>query len=117
MAKVRVIDGGIELDENVARLHGLAVVNVDGAHHTDLDGLDDLAAAAGHDLAGGRGDDVDVSEARPGKRNAEEPDDGQRGGSADRGRRRLDDLERGAQELELIAAPAARREHRTRRGN
>ena len=50
-----------------------------------------------------------VPEARPGERDAEQRDDGGADRAADRRRRRLDDLERGRQERELVAGAAARR--------
>ena len=64
--------GGIELDEDVAGLDALPVVDLDGAHDAGLERLDQLDAAVGHDFAGRGGDDVDVPETRPDQAKAEQ---------------------------------------------
>ena len=69
---LRVVHGRIELDQHVAGFDRLAVLDVDRAHHAGLERLDDLGAAGRNDLAGGRGDDVDLAEARPRQRDAEQ---------------------------------------------
>ena len=43
--------GGIEFDQHVARFDALAVANVNGAYDAGFERLDQLDAAAGHDLA------------------------------------------------------------------
>ena len=61
MLQIRHVDRRIELDQDVAFLDALTVPDVDRADDADLEGLDDLGAAARHDLAGRRGDDVDCA--------------------------------------------------------
>jgi hypothetical protein len=69
------VHGGVELDEHVARLYRHPVAHVNGAYDAGLVGLNGLGAAAGDDLAGCRGDDVDLAECRPSQRQAEKGDD------------------------------------------
>ena len=72
------VHGRIELDQHVAGLDRLPVVHMDGAHHPGLERLDDLGAAARHDFAGRRRDDVDRAPPGPDQRRAEQQDDGER---------------------------------------
>src|SRR6516162_5109363 len=65
----------VELDEDIAGFDALAVADVDSAHNSRLERLDDLGPPGGNDLARRRGDDVDFAQARPGKGDAEEGDD------------------------------------------
>ena len=55
----------IELDQHVACLDALPVLHMDRAHHAGLERLDDLGAAARHDLARCRGHDVDRARRTP----------------------------------------------------
>jgi hypothetical protein len=105
---VGLVHGGVELDQRIARLHALSVTHVDRTHHPDLERLDHLGAPARDDPARCRGDDVDRAERGPDERQAEQRDDGKTDRPSDRRRRRLDDLERGRQECELILATAVR---------
>ena len=98
------VHGGIELDQHVARLDALAVAHMDRTHHARLERLDGLGAAGGDDLARGHGHDVDRADARPGERGGKHRDHGVDDRPPDRRRRRLDDLERGGQEGELVPA-------------
>ena len=56
------VHGRIELDQDIAGLDALPVLHMDRAHDAGLERLDDLGAAARHDLARRGGDDVDVPE-------------------------------------------------------
>ena len=96
------LHGGIELDENLAGLDALPVLNVDGAHNAGLERLDDLDAAAGNDLAGRRGDDIDMAEARPEQGQAEQAMMSHADCTPDRRRRRLDDFQRRRQEGKFV---------------
>jgi len=102
---LRRIDGRVELDQHLARTDRLSVLHPDGAHDAGLERLHHLAATARHDLARRGRDDVDLAPGGPGQRGAEEKHDGRRDDPPGRRRRRLDDLERGGQERELVAAP------------
>ena len=62
MLQLGLIHGGVEFDQNVARLDALAVANMDGPDHAGLERLDDLGTAGGNDLSGRRGDDVQFAE-------------------------------------------------------
>ena len=55
--------GRIELDQDLAGLDPLPVADMDRAHHTGLEGLDQLGAAARDDLALCRRHDVDAADA------------------------------------------------------
>ncbi len=99
-----IAHGRIELDENVAGLDALAILDMDGADDAGGERLHHLDAAAGHDLAGRRGDDIDLADTRPRHREREHADDGERQRPADRRGRRLDDLQRSGQKGELIPA-------------
>ena len=55
----RRVHGRIELDQHVAGLDRLPVLHPNGPHHPGLERLDDLGAAARHDLSGRRRNDVD----------------------------------------------------------
>ena len=70
------VDGRIELDQDVAGLNRLPVLHPDGADHAGFERLDDLGTPARHDLAGGRGHDVDGAPPGPQQRRAEQHDDG-----------------------------------------
>ncbi len=63
--------GRIEFNEDVARLHPLPIVDVNGAHDTSLERLNQLDATAGDDFAGRRCDDIDMSDDCPNQRQAE----------------------------------------------
>ena len=63
--------GGIEFNEDVARLDALPIVDVNGAHDAGLERLYQLDTAAGHDFAGCGRDDIDMPEACPDQRQAE----------------------------------------------
>ncbi len=79
----RRIDRGIELDQHVAGPDRLPVLHGNGAHHSGLEWLDHLGAAAGHDFSRGRRDDVDGAPPRPHQRDAEQEHDHCRGRPAD----------------------------------
>ena len=111
----RRVHGRIELDQHVAGLDRLPVLHTDGPHHTGLERLDDLGAAARHDFSGRRCDDIDRAPPGPDQRRAEQQDDGGRsyGQSATVV---FHDFKRGRQERQLFAAlPCARRNELTRR--
>ncbi|MCY1412187.1 hypothetical protein D9M71_275860 [compost metagenome] len=61
-----------QLDQHIAFAHRLAIDDVDRLHHRDLAGLYQLAPATGHDPAFGTGDDIDLTDASPGKRQPDE---------------------------------------------
>lgn len=61
-----------QLDQRIAFAHCLAIDDMDRLHHRDLAGLDQLASAAGYDLALGTGNDVDLTDASPDKRQPDE---------------------------------------------
>src|SRR6202011_5087845 len=69
---VRLVDRIVEFYQDVAGLHALAVSDIDCSNDADFKRLDDLGAARRHDLARGRGDDVDASKSRPTQAHAEE---------------------------------------------
>ena len=96
------VHGGVELDEHVARLYRHPVAHVNGAHHSRLVRLNGLGAAAGDDLAGRRGDDVDLAECRPAQREAEQGDDGHPDRPPGGRGRRLHDLQRCREKCDLI---------------
>ena len=73
---VRAGGGGIQFHQHVALLHLLPVAYADAPDHRRLDGLDDLGPAAGHGLARGHGDDVQLADDGPQQGHAEERDDG-----------------------------------------
>ena len=104
MVALGLVDGRVELDEDLPGGDGLAVLDMDGANHSGLERLDHLGAPAGHDLSGRGRDDIDMAEARPGERHAEHGDDGDADGVAERRRRRLHDLQGGRQERQLVLA-------------
>ena len=109
MVALGKIHGGVELDEHVARLHRHAVAHVNGAHHSRLVRLNGLGATAGDDLAGCRGDDVDLAECRPSQREAEQGND-RHPDRPPRGRgRRLHYLQRGREKCDLIPIAAIAR--------
>ena len=108
MIAFRRVDGRIEFDQHVAGLDRLPVLHPDGAHHPGLERLDDLGATARHDFSGRRRHDVDRAPPGPGQRRAEQQDDGDPDGTADRRRRRFHDFERGWQEGHLFGAPLVR---------
>ena len=112
MLLLRRRHGRIELDQDVTRLNALPIMNVNGAHDAGLERLYQLDAAAGDDFAGGGRDNIDMPEACPDQRQAEQRDEGCADGATDRRRRRLDDLQRRRQEGELVlfAAFSRRRE-------
>ena len=87
--------GGVKFNQWVALFDALPLFDVDGADGADLQGLNNLGAVAGDDLALGGGDDVDLAKAGPedgeGKKNDDAPSDG----AADGGWRGLLDLQRG----------------------
>ena len=60
--------GGVEFDQHLPRLDGLAVDHMDGLDGGGLDRLDQLAAFVGHDLPLRRGDHVDLAEDGPKQR-------------------------------------------------
>ena len=80
-------------------------MGVDGADDPDLERLNHLGPLARNDLARGRGDDLDMPDGRPGHGEHEEQDDGAADGAPGGRGRRLDDLQGGREEFELIAAP------------
>ena len=106
MVGLGLVHGRIERDQNVARLHHLAVVDVDGSHDAGFERLDHLGAAGRNDLPGRRSDDIDLTEKRPSQGKAEQANDAQRDHAARRRRRRLDDFQSGRQEGELVLVPA-----------
>src|SRR5215472_17319780 len=55
----RGVHGRIELDQHVAGLDRLSVLHPNGSHNPGLERLDDLGAAARHDLSTRRRNDVD----------------------------------------------------------
>src|SRR5262245_6271977 len=77
----------IELDEDIAGFDALAVADANRAHDPGLERLDDFSAAGGNDLAWRGGDDVDFTQASPGKGQTEEADDRCADGAAGRRRR------------------------------
>ncbi len=103
MPAFRLVDGRVELDEHLAGLHALAVMNMNGAHDAGLERLDQFGATAGDDLALRRGNDVDLAEIGPGDRGGEQRHDGVGDSATDRGRRRLHDFQRRRQEVEIRA--------------
>ena len=103
---------GVELNQDIARLHLLAVLNMDRTHHPGLEWLNDLGAAARHDLSGRRSDDVDRAPPRPEKRRAEQQNDRRPDGAPDRRGRRIHDFKRSRQERQLGAAPRRSGAHR-----
>jgi hypothetical protein len=101
------VHGWIEFDQHLANFYGLAVADVDGAHHAGLERLDQLGATAGDDLARRRRHDVHGAPCRPAERQAEEADDGGADGAARRRCRCFDNLERRREERGLIVAAAS----------
>jgi hypothetical protein len=104
MVALGLVDGRVELDQDLSGGNGLAILDVDRANHSGLERLHDLGAPAGHDLSRRGRDDIDMAEAGPGERHAEHGDDGNADGVAERRRRRLHDLEGGRQERQLVLA-------------
>ena len=102
MPKLRLVHRRIELDQHVAGLDALPIADMDGANNAGLERLDHFGPAARNDLAGCGGNDVDLPEARPGQRQAEQSDDRQTDRAADGRWRRLDDLERRRKEGEMV---------------
>ena len=62
----------IELDQHVAGLDALPIADMDRANNAGLERLNHLGPAARDDLAGCGGNDVDLPEACPGQRQAEQ---------------------------------------------
>jgi hypothetical protein len=99
----------VELDQHIARLYALAILHMDRTDDADFERLDGLGATGRDDLAGGRGDYIDLAPDRPYNRQAEEGDDRAGDGSARRRGRSLGDFERRRQEIVLVPAAAERR--------
>ena len=95
-------DGRIKLDQYLARLDRLAILDVDRPYDAALQRLEGLGTAARDDLALRDGDDVDPAERRPQDRDEEDHNDEAADRPADRRWRCLDDLERRRQERELV---------------
>ena len=104
----RRVHGRIELDQHVAGLDRLPVLNTNGPHHTGLERLDDLGAAARHDFSSRRCDDIDGARPGPDQSHAEKQDDGGPDRTTNRRRRCFDDFKRSRQERQLFAAPLVR---------
>ena len=64
--RFRRCHGGIEFDQDVARLHALAVMHVNYANDPGLKRLYQLDAAARDDLPGRECNNIDLPEGRPG---------------------------------------------------
>ena len=60
------VHGRVELDQEIAGVDMLAVDHMDRPDNAGVERLDNLAAAAGHDLTLRRGDDVDCPPRSPG---------------------------------------------------
>ena len=99
-------DGAVELDQDLPALTLIAVPHMDGRDDAGFQRLNGLGAAGRHDLARRGRDNVDMAEDRPADRDDEEQDDRRADRAADRRGRRLQDFQRGRQELEF--APVAR---------
>ncbi len=99
------VDGGIEVDESVAGADFLSVADIDGADDARLEGLDGLGASGWNDLAGGRGDNIDLAETGPENGGAERRDHRPDDGAANGRGRRVDDFKRGRQKGQFIPCP------------
>ena len=85
--------------KHVAGLDAAAVLDVDGHDLAGIERLHDLGLAARLDLSGGDRVDVEPAEIRPGERTGDGEADIEEERYADRRWRRLQDLDRGGQEL------------------
>jgi hypothetical protein len=63
--RLGLIDRRIDLDQHLARLDPLSVLDKQPANHADLHRLDHLDAIAWHDLTRCRCDDIDLAQGRP----------------------------------------------------
>jgi hypothetical protein len=79
--------GAVQLDEQVAGLDLVAILDVDGLDDAAFQRLYGLAALADHDAALRHGHDVDLPEAGPQQRDREERADGDDGAAWRRVRR------------------------------
>ena len=105
MVALGLVDGRVELDQHVAGLDALAVLDMDRAHHAGLERLDHLGAPAR-----GRSCRCAVATISTVPRQAQASATqnramiGDADRAADRRGRRLHDLERGRQERQLVRA-------------
>src|SRR5215831_19108441 len=67
----RRIHGRIELDEHIACLDRLLVLNLNGSHHAGLEWLNNLSTTARNYFSGGRRNDVNGACPGPNQRSAE----------------------------------------------
>ncbi|MNE82843.1 hypothetical protein D3C80_1796050 [compost metagenome] len=72
---LRSSDLAIEFNKQLARLHLLAIVHINGLHDGHLIGLDDLGLTAWHYLACRRGHDIDLADTGPDQRERREEHD------------------------------------------
>ena len=100
----RRVHGRIELDQHVAGLDRLSVLHPNGPHHTCLERLDDLRAAARNDFSARRCNDVERAYRGPDQGNTEKEYNGGSDRTADRRRRRFYYLKRCRQKRQLFAA-------------
>src|SRR5229473_3072886 len=77
MRTLGIIDGRVKLDEHVAGLYCLTILHSDGAHDADLEGLDDLGAAALFFFTQRTAYEIDMADARPCQGDAKGGDDRQ----------------------------------------
>src|SRR6266436_2749736 len=101
----RLVDGRIELDQDVAGVDRLPILYPYGAHDPGLERLDDLDPTARQDFSARRRNDVDRAPPGPDQRRAEQEDDGGANRAANRRRRRFDDFKRRRQKGQLFGAP------------
>ena len=102
------IDGRIQFDQHVPCPDRCAIPRMNRAYYARLGRLDDLGPAIHDDLSGCGRDNIDLAQRRPHQGRAEQQDDGDTDGSADRRWRRLDHLECGRKEGGFVAPPRLR---------
>ncbi len=94
----------VEFDEQLARLHGLPLAHMQGAHGGHVDGGDGLGVTGWNDLAARMDDDVDFSDNGP-QHDAADEQHQHPGSEAQRGRHGpLLQRQRGRQEGRLVLA-------------
>ena len=95
--------GARRLADWAAGRDGLTITHMNGAHHASLERLHHFGTAAGDDLAGRCGNDVDATDNRPDKSDTEQNDDRVDSCPPKRRWRRLDNFEGGRQERHFLA--------------
>ena len=101
--------GGIELQQQVSRLHALPVLDMDGDDLARVERLDHLGVPGRIDLAGRHRVHVEPAEKRPGERGREEGADHEHRHDGQRRRRHLQNLDRRRQEFAVAARHGRRK--------